>query len=306
MAPARTAKPSSRTRACAIRGTAAAVLLSLLVGCSVTVDGAARRASSGGAVSNAAGHDGGAATADRPTEAAGEGAGGESSNETAADPAATEPYVVKGQVSRSDGTPLQGATVVADNTLMYDSNALGVTGADGSYRIELPKSDAFTWRVSVGIDVPFDGQQFHIDLVMDSDDPFSSAEGAVRNATWQLTGPHPDNPGLVYGGRSYFYEDLDHDDLHGGHFRVSFTPTELIDGSTMDPFILESGEDEDWIDDIPLGNYEVEVAYVFADGRPAVQLGVRPRNTGEYAESAAAGFRADASQPLMEFDVISP
>lgn len=302
MGPAGTAEPTSRARAQAIRWSIAAVLLVLLAGCSVTIEGAAQRASSGSAVSSTAGHDEGAAPADRPAASEGDGA----AEKPGAGPESAEPYVVKGRATRSDGTPLQGATVIADNTLMYDSNALAVTGADGRYRIELPSADAFTWRVYVGIDVPFDGQQFHIDLAMDSDDPFASADGAVRNATWQLTGPHPGNPDLVYGGRVYFYEDLDHDDLYGGYYRVFFSPTELIDGSTMDPFILESGEGEDWIDDIPLGRYEVVVAYVFTDGRPAVQLGVRPRNTGDYAQSAAAGFRADTSQPLMEFDVIGP
>jgi hypothetical protein len=294
----------------------------LITACSATVPGSAHRGAVSASPSSTSANDAAPATAPAATTSSAAGQGPTVSDSQAADgspasgskpspeampadPLTAEPYVVKGRVTKADGTPLPGATVLASSTLAYNSNAPAVSGPDGGYRIELPRSDAWTWRVYAGIDTAFDDQQFHVDLAVD-DAPFSGAQGAVRDVVWQLTGTRADNPDTVYGGRVYFYEDVNRNDLFGGFYRVFFAPVELIDGSSMEPFVAESGVGEDWIDDLPVGRYEVVVAYIFADERPAVQLAVRPRNTGEYAQSAAGGFRSDTSQPLMEFDVVMP
>lgn len=298
------------------------VAVLLVTACSATIPGSAYRGGVSAPPSSLSAHDAASGTApsdatppaggprptagDNPETDSSPASGNNPSPEaTPADLLTAEPYVVKGRVTKADGTPLPGATVLASNTLAYNSNAPAVSGADGSYRIELPRSEAWTWRVYAGYDTTFDGRRFHVDLAVD-DTPFGSAQGAVRDATWQLTGPRTDNPLVVYGGRAYFYEDVNRNDLHGGFYRVFFAPGELIDGSGMEPFVAESGVGEDWIDDLPLGRYEVVVAYIFTDERPAVQLAVRPRDTGDYAQSAAGSFRADTSQPLMEFDVAVP
>jgi hypothetical protein len=214
-----------------------------------------------------------------------------------------EPYVVKGRVVTEDGRPLPGAEVWADNTLSYNSNALAVSAADGSYRIELPRSEALTWRMGGHIVTTYHGQQFDLDLAVDQT-PFASADGAVRNFTWKLSGPHEDDASLYYGGLVYVYEDVNHNELGDGGWQITFTPDgPLIDGSTGQPFTRDVTQGE--IDGVPVGVYTVTATYLPSDGSGPVPLYIRQRDTGDYAASATASFSVD-SGPLMQLEIVKP
>mgnify|MGYP001063294634 CR=1 FL=1 len=220
-----------------------------------------------------------------------------------ADAGTVEPFVVKGHVSTQDGRPLAGAEVWADNTLAYNSNALAVSGADGSYRIELPRAEALTWQMGGHIVTTYHGQQFDLDLAVDTT-PFASADGAVRDFTWRLGGPHDDDHDLYYGGLVYVYEDVNHNELNDGDWQITFTPDgPLIDGSTGQAFTRDVTQGQ--IDGVPVGQYTVTASYLPSDGSGPVPLYIRPRDTGDYGPSATAGFTTD-SGPLMQLEIVKP
>lgn len=228
---------------------------------------------------------------------------GADAGDSVSDPGAIEPYVVKGHVTTASGEPLPGAEVWADNTLAYNSNALAVSGADGSYRIELPRSEQLTWRMGGQIVTRYQGTQFDLELAVDAT-PFASADGAIRDFQWQLSGPHADDDDLYYGGLVYVYEDVNHSDLNDGGWQITFTPDgPLVDGSAGEPFTRDVTQGR--IDDVPVGRYTVTATYHPNDESPPVPLNIRQRDTGEYAASATAMFRAD-SGPLMELEIVKP
>lgn len=216
---------------------------------------------------------------------------------------AVEPYVVKGRVTTAAGDPLPGAEVWADNTLAYNSNALAVSGPDGSYRIELPRSDQLTWRMGGHIVTTYQGVQFDLDLAVDAT-PFASAVGAIRDFQWRLQGTHDDDADLFYGGLVYVYEDVNHNELGDGGWKVTFTPDgPLIDGSTGQSFSRDVVGGQ--IKGVPIGRYTVSATYLPAGGSSEVPLNIRQRDTGDYAPSATAGFRKD-SVPVMELEIVKP
>ncbi len=277
------------------------MLATLLVGCllsaacSTTVAGTARRPGPDASTSAPAGP-GESGQADPDGSGGGTGAGG-------ADLGTVEPYVVKGRVTTEAGEPVAGAEVWADNTLAYNSNALAVSGADGSYRIDLPRSESLTWRMGGHIVTTYHGQSYDLDLAVDAA-PFASADGAVRDFTWRLDGAHDDDPDLYYGGLVYVYEDLEHSDLGDGGWQITFTPDgPLIDGSTVQAFTRDVQQGQ--ISGVPVGQYTVTASYLPADGSGPVPLYIRPRDDGDYAPSATATFRPD-STPLMELEIVKP
>lgn len=216
---------------------------------------------------------------------------------------AVEPYVVTGRVSKPDGTPLAGAEVWADNTLGYNSNALAMSGADGTYRIELPRSDSLTWRMGGHLAINYLGEQYSMDLEVDPT-PFGSAEGAIRDFSWKLSGPRLDDPDRNYGGLVYVYESLESNGLPDGEIVIEFEPDgPLIDGSAGEP--LTRAVDGNQIEDVPVGRYVVSAWVDPGDGGEAVPLLIRARDTGDYESAAAAQFRKD-SVPLMELEVAPP
>jgi hypothetical protein len=226
--------------------------------------------------------------------------GGTGTGAGAADPGTVEPYVVKGRVTTEAGKPLAGVGVLADNTLAYDSNAPAVTGADGTYRIELPRTDVYVWRMWGQIEVDYHGEHFSLDLAVDQT-PFGSADGAIRNFTWKLSGLKDADLKTYYGGLVYVYEDLNSSGLDDKQWQITFTPTEpLIDGSTGETVTRQVNSGE--IDDVPVGVYTVTASYLPEGGGAPVPLLIRPRDDGDYAPSATASF-VDDSGPLMQLEI---
>jgi len=221
----------------------------------------------------------------------------------AADLGTVEPYVVKGRVTTESGAPLAGVSVLADNTLAYNSNAPAVTRPDGTYRIELPRSDVYVWRMWGNVEVDYHGEHFSLELAVDKT-PFGSAEGAIRDFTWKLSGLKDADLKLYYGGLVYVYEDVNSNDLFDKQWQITFTPQgPLIDGSTGETLTRQADAGE--IDDVPVGVYTVTASYLPEGGGAPVPLLIRPRGEGEYASSATASF-VDDSGPLMQIEIVEP
>ena len=72
--------------------------------------------------------------------------------------ASPEPNVLKGQARDSRGMPLTGVKVYADNTLLYNTNAIAVTDAAGKYSVKVGKP-AGTWHATAQIERKLNGQQ---------------------------------------------------------------------------------------------------------------------------------------------------
>lgn len=208
-----------------------------------------------------------------------------------------EPYVVKGRVTDGQGNPMAGVEVGADNTLLYDSNAMAVTDADGAYRIDLSTMEA-TWRMWSYHQVTFDGQEFSFDLAGDKA-PFASSEGAIRDFTWQLTGVYDKDLGLSYGGSGWVHEDLESAVLEDlSLVTLTMVPAgPLVDGSPGEQLSIQLDPSGTFAD-IPIGRYTLTADY---QGR---ELLVRPRNEGEYAESVEVGFTAGITGGELQVEVL--
>lgn len=215
-----------------------------------------------------------------------------------------EPYVAKGRVTDSAGAPLAGIEVFADNTVGYNANVFGVSGADGYYRIELSDIAPSSWRVGAYIEVEYDGVDLRLPLHPDNDDAFAGATGAVRNLTWRMSGEHSTG---YYGGEVYVYEGLDAigsvPDM--SRVEVTFVPlAPLLDGSEGET--VTAMLDGSRIDDVPLTAYRITARYLPEGGSP-VDLVIRRRNVGSYQPSVDADFEDDSWGSVnIELEVILP
>ncbi|WP_426750678.1 carboxypeptidase-like regulatory domain-containing protein [Myxococcus sp. Y35] len=215
-------------------------------------------------------------------------------------PGNTEAHVVKGRATDATGKPLAGVEVVADNQFLGDSNVVGVTGADGTYRLDLGRA-AVTWNTSASLQREFNGRTYTFDLHPRNPSPFAGNEGAVRDFTWKLTGTRPG--GGFYGSGVYFdlrdYVDPSDPDqaVTREHIELTLTPTgPLVDGSTGAPVTGRGTSTPDGfgLQDLPLGRYTVTGRYA-PPGQAVRPLVVRVQDQGNYAESVTADF-----QPVME------
>ena len=216
-----------------------------------------------------------------------------------ADPAVVEPGFVKGRVTDAQGRPLAGAKVFADNTLYYNTNAIGVTDAEGYYRLDVSEPRG-TWHMTAQLTRDFHDVRYRHDLHPDSDDPFAGSDGAIRNFTWKLAGKRHD--GYAYGGQAYVYPYVEGEDVDFDAVELTFAPDgPMPDGSSMAPFTRKgTGQ----LDGIPVGRYAVTARYA-PEGQPPRPLTVRMRFAKEYADKTTATFPAepDGRVKLMEIEV---
>jgi hypothetical protein len=168
---------------------------------------------------------------------------------------------VTGTVTDTKGQPIQGAEIVIDNTLIYNSNLLTNSDANGKYKVKL--SGAFTWVATATMNKNYNGKTYKYDLHPEKDEAFTS-DGGVRNFNWKISGAKPGSTGY-YGamiqlqsafGSAIMAEDVD----------FILTPSgPLIDGSTGQPLTLKSGaprtENYYKLADIPLGRYTMKAKY---------------------------------------------
>ncbi|RZI99575.1 MAG: carboxypeptidase regulatory-like domain-containing protein [Brevundimonas sp.] len=202
-----------------------------------------------------------------------------------------EPFVVKGRVVDEAGRPIARAEIVVDNEFLYNSNVTGRTGADGRYRISLPRV-ASTWNVTGTATQVVGGQSITVDLDPDNPDSLAGNAGAVRNFTARTSGTRPD--GGSYGGWAIIYPPYD----------AMYQPTEVrlhfqpLDGGTAFSRQIENTGAGSAVKDVPIGRYRISAT---RGGRP---MQIRPRNRGAFSSSITSGFNEVRSGYFeLEMDV---
>jgi hypothetical protein len=172
-----------------------------------------------------------------------------------------EPYIMKGRVTNSAGEPLEGVEVFADNTLLYDSNLVDVTDAEGYYRIDLNGIMPSSWQGAAYVETTYEGNYYMIRLEADNEQAFAGVDGAIRNFTWRVQGEIPG--GGYHGALAYVYTNFTDEwpeNYDDAFVKLTFTPQgPLIDGSTGETLVLSPDGGE--IRDIPIGRYTVTAQY---------------------------------------------
>jgi hypothetical protein len=168
---------------------------------------------------------------------------------------------VTGVVTDTKGQPISGAGIVIDNTLIYNSNLITVSDANGKYKVKL--SGSFTWMAYATFNKSYNGKTYKYDLHPEKDEGFTS-DGAVRNFSWKIAGNKPGSTGYYGGmiqlqsaiGSPVMAEDVD----------FILTPDgPLIDGSAGQTLTLRGGPPRSAtyfkLADVPLGRYKVKAKY---------------------------------------------
>ncbi len=202
---------------------------------------------------------------------------------TTPDQPTLEPFVVKGNVIDNNGVPLAGVEVVANNTLLYDANGVGMTDANGNYRIELIIG---SWQMTASMMRDFNGQTYRVDLTPDNPTAFAGSEGAIRNFVWKPSG------GAAQQGSVFAYSDNVVEFLETQYIELTLEPQGLLlDGSTGQTItgMLTHTADGDGLTNVPLGRYKITARYLVPGESPAM-LEIKPRNSGEYSDSLTADF----------------
>jgi hypothetical protein len=204
---------------------------------------------------------------------------------TAVSTTQVEPYVVKGRVVDAKGKPVEGADIFADNQLLYNSNLLTVTDANGYYRIELPLL-ATTWNMGGSHTI----EGYVVDLTPEIDKPFAGNTGAIRNFTIKSE---------TVKGELYLYMDLNSfiEGYREDQVELTLTPVGTLAGGSTGKVITGHGYNFPGgfgMNDVPVGTYMVTAKHTSTDGE-SKQLLVRKRNKGQFAESAEIEF-----SPLVE------
>lgn len=188
--------------------------------------------------------------------------------------ASREPYTVTGTVVDTQGKPLAGVKVRADNDALYGSAEV-TTDANGKY--VLPKLEIGGWKIYAWKEVTYKGKIYHLRMGMTDAtdyDAFSPGEkGAVKNFQWQLSGVIPDRPRADkspsgYFGGSLSFINMDPDAISmpvNTEVTITLTPVAgatLFDGSSpqviQKSFTIEaSNEYNYWIHDIPQSEYHI-------------------------------------------------
>ncbi len=186
----------------------------------------------------------------------------------------TTPYAVTGRVVDTQGKPMQGVKVRADNDALYGSAEV-TTDANGRYT--LPKLEIGGWKIYAWKEITYKDKIYHLRLGMPnaSDyDAFSPGkEGAVKNFQWQLSGNIPDRPRSEKSASGYFggslrFTNMDSEGRSmpaGTQVTVSLTPVAgatLFDGSApktiQKSFTIEGGNEYNyWVKDIPQCEYRI-------------------------------------------------
>lgn len=197
-----------------------------------------------------------------------------------------EPYVLKGVAVDSAGRPIRKATIYADNQLLYNSNEIAVTDANGRYRIELSRM-ATTWSASGEAAIELNGVSSTVELTPDNDDPFAGNTGAIRNFVMQTA------TGSVIFHMADLWDPADITLPPPNREDVELT-LELVGESAggADQTYVRHGEvtgDGFGIKGVPIGRYKI-TARLLPKGKPAQNLLVRTLDKGEYAKSLVTDF----------------
>jgi len=221
-----------------------------------------------------------------------------------------QPGSMQGRVVDARGAALPGVSVIADNTLLYNTNALGVSGTDGRYAIDVSRP-AGTWVGSAQVTRTYNGKRYVLDLDPDTVDPFAGNAGAIRNFTWKLSGERRDGLGTYGMSVIYYFEGFEDPQFPGqfldtDYVELTLVPVgPLVDGSTGSRIVRLGVRTPDGpaLQDVPVGRYTITGRYLAPD-LPVRPLLLRVRNTGEYVPALTTDF-VEVLQTLyhIEMDV---
>lgn len=209
---------------------------------------------------------------------------------------AQTPGRMEGRVTDARGVPLAGVQVIADNTIFYNTNAIGVSDAQGRYSLNVA-SPAGTWVGSARVTRQYNGRRYVLELDPNTVDAFAGNAGAIRDFTWKLSGDRRDGLG-TYGMSVIYYFDLFEDPHYPGEYldtryvELSLRPVgPLIDGSTGQTLVGlgQNTPDGPAIRDVPVGRYAITARYR-APQRPVRPLVLRVRNAGNFVPELTADF----------------
>ncbi|MVM41677.1 carboxypeptidase regulatory-like domain-containing protein [Spirosoma sp. HMF3257] len=189
---------------------------------------------------------------------------------------------LSGRVVDTQGKPLPGVTIIADNTMFYNNNILATSDANGNYRIQTPNG---SWVATAQIRRTYNGKGYMLDLEADKTDAFSGNDGAVRNFQWKLSGEKPDYPGAFYGGTVDVTNEIGKGPYDTENIDFTFTPVgPLIDGSIGKPVVYRYDTYYNRIPDVPIGRYKISAIY-----KPTgTKLLLRNRVDGTYSADGSA------------------
>lgn len=137
---------------------------------------------------------------------------------------------VTGRVVDSAGIPVRNATVIADNTLFYNINVIGYTGANGKYKLDISKPVG-TWNVTAKVNLKYGDFSVGIDLIPENPKLLVGTEGGVRDFTFK---PKPVTSADPYGslGQVIVTPALGIYDMDETKLELTLTPVgKLADGS---------------------------------------------------------------------------
>ncbi|MPY66405.1 carboxypeptidase regulatory-like domain-containing protein [Deinococcus sp. SDU3-2] len=193
-------------------------------------------------------------------------------SQTRTAPAKARPFHMTGVVKNSQGKPLAGVRVGADNTVLDGSEVWTTTDAQGRYDLDLSRMPILnSWTAVAHVVVKYGGEQQTLTPEVDNSAPFLGKDGAIRNFTLKITGKSPG--GGYYG--ALFYANLGLSEAgempEWGDVEFTLTPAgPLIDGSKGQPIKLRQSQ---LPFEVPQGRYKVTARSI--SGKGPIWLKVR-------------------------------
>jgi hypothetical protein len=215
-----------------------------------------------------------------------------------------EPNTVIGTIVDTQGQPMAGVKVRAENPNGYNMHIEGTSDANGKYKLKI--SSIGGWKIYAWKEVQYEGRNYNLRLGMKNDadyDAFSTDDNTVvKDFVWKLSGRIPDRSasndyGMGYFGASLYFVNLN-DGLKlpaGTKVTVTLTPengAKYLDGTpattvVTKSFTIGSGGDNYYIGDIKVSSYTMRLQSELNGTTRTVRVGV---NTvlGNYYESISS------------------
>ncbi|WP_019587837.1 carboxypeptidase-like regulatory domain-containing protein [Deinococcus apachensis] len=215
--------------------------------------------------------------------------------------AKARPFHMTGAVKNSQGKPLAGARVGADNTVLDGSEVWTTTDAQGRYDLDLSKMPILNaWTAVAHIVVKYGGEQQTLTPEVDDTAAFLGKDGAIRNFTLKITGKTPN--GGYYGALFSAHLGLSEAGEMPEYGDVEFTLTPagpLIDGSKGQPIRVRQAQ---LPFEVPQGRYKVTARSL--SGKGPIWLKARG---GEYGPEAVLDMTYTAGTGMtLSVDMVHP
>lgn len=189
-----------------------------------------------------------------------------------------EANTVTGTVRNSQGQPMAGVKVRADNPNGNNIHVEATTDDNGRYKLKLTSIGG--WKIYAWKEVQYMEKTYQLRLAMknatDYDAFATEGKSLVRDFVWQLNGRIPDRPasadyGMGYFGGSVYFVNLNAIGYtpipDGTKVTVKLTPVEgatYLDGTpatavVTKSFTIANGNPNYYIGDIKVANYRMDI-----------------------------------------------